>query len=468
MTKNRVCILKAVTMLALASVAFGTIAQAQTFTDLYNFGTNVGDPEKPFYSGIIAQGRDGSLYSTTPYGGAHGLGTVFKITLTGKLKVIHDFGGQQLSYGGLTLGTDGNLFGTTAQSGENNTGAVFEITPAGRFTILHKFTSKEGAQAFAPPIQGDDGYFYGTTTGGGTGGGYGTVYKVSGAGLFTVLHSFDNINGASPYAPLVQGADGSFYGTTNLGGTNGDGTVFKITRQGKFATLYSFDGTDGANPYAPLIQATHGSFYGTTYHGGTNGYGTVFKITRKGKITVLHSMSLSDGRGSCGGLVLGTDGNFYGTAAGDGGINTKGTIYRVGPKGRFKVVQDFAGLSGNGPLDTLLQHTAGTLYGTTWEGGNFGLCDGGCGVFYSENVVGLGTYAALVSSAGRVGKTVGILGQGFKGSTAVSFNGTPTQFRVVSNTFLEATVPTGATTGLVTVSTPTGNLVSKQNFRVVP
>jgi hypothetical protein len=114
-----------------------------------------------------------------------------------------------------------------------------------------------------------------------------------------------------------------------------------------------------------------------------------------------------------------------------------------------------------------LQQTAGTLYGTTWEGGNFGLCDGGCGIFYSENV-GLSPYAALVSSAGKVGKTVGILGQGFKGSTAVSFNGTSAQFTVVSNTFLKATVPTGATTGLVTVSTPTGNLVSNQNFRVVP
>jgi uncharacterized repeat protein (TIGR03803 family) len=461
------CILDSIKLAVLVVAFAATISQAQTFTDLYNFGTNVGDPERPFYSGIIAQGRDGNLYSTTPSGGAHNVGTVFKITLTGKLKVIHDFGAQQRSYGGLTLGTDGNLFGTTAQSGGENSGAVFKITPAGEFTILHKFTGREGAQAFAPPIQGDDGYFYGTTTGGGAGGGYGTVYKVSGTGVFTVLHSFDNIDGGSPYAPLVQGDDGSFYGTTNLGGTNGYGTVFKITSHGKFTTLYSFDGTHGANPYAPLIQATHRSFYGTTYHGGTNGYGTVFKITRKGKITVLHSMSLSDGRGSDGGLVLGTDGNFYGAAAGDGGINTKGTIYRIGPEGRFKVVQDFARLSGNAPLDTLLQHTAGMLYGTTWEGGDFGLCDGGCGIFYRENV-GLSPYAALVPSAGRVRQTVGILGQGFEGSTAVSFNGTSAHFTVVSDTFLEATVPTRATTGLVTVSTPSGNLTSKQNFRVIP
>jgi uncharacterized repeat protein (TIGR03803 family) len=467
MTKNRACILKAVTMQALASVSFCTIAQGQTFTDLYNFGTNLGDPEKPFYSGIIAQGRDGNLYSTTPSGGTNGLGTVFKITPAGKLKVIYNFDAtQQLSYSGLTLGTDGNLFGTTAQGSKNNTGTVFKITPTGELTILHNFTIREGAQAFAPPVQGDDGYFYGTTTGGGKSG-YGTVYKVTGTGLFTVLHSFDNIHGASPYAPLVQVADGSFYGTTNLGGPNGNGTVFKITSRGKFAMLYSFDGTHGANPYAPLIQATDGCFYGTTYHGGTNGYGTVFKITNNRKPTVLHSISLSEGRGATGGLVLGTNGNFYGTAAGDGGINTRGTIYRISPKGKFSVLHNFDGLDGNGPLDTLLQHTTGTLYGTTYEGGNVGLCNGGCGVFYSENV-GLGTYAALIPAVGKVGKTVGILGQGFKGSTAVSFNGTSARFAAVSNTFLKATVPTAATTGRVTVSTLSGNLVSKQNFRVVP
>ena len=75
-----------------------------------------------------------------------------------------------------------------------------------------------------------------------------------------------------PYAGLVQGSDGNFYGTTYDGGTNGYGTVFKISTNGVLTSLHSFTGTnDGANPYAGLVQGSDGNFYGTTYSGGTNG-----------------------------------------------------------------------------------------------------------------------------------------------------------------------------------------------------
>lgn len=95
----------------------------------------------------------------------------------------------------------------------------------------------------------------------------------------TTLHSFNGADGKNPNfdARLVQGRDGSFYGTTVNGGAGGYGTVFKITATGTLATVYSFNGgTDGRYPSGGLIQGTDGNFYGTTYSGGSSSNGTVF------------------------------------------------------------------------------------------------------------------------------------------------------------------------------------------------
>jgi len=155
--------------------------------------------------------------------------------------------------------------------------------------------------------------------------------------VFTSLYSFGGTNdGADPYARLVQGSDGNFYGTTEAGGTNNFGTVFKITTSGALTSLYSFSGTnDGANPDAGLVQGSDGNFYGTTATGGnTNlnsgfGYGTVFKVTTNGTLTGLHSFGgTNDGNAPYAGLVQGSDGNFYGTTGG-GGTNNAGTVFRL-------------------------------------------------------------------------------------------------------------------------------------------
>ena len=123
-------------LLALIAVAG---LQAQTFSVLYDFGSNSGDPSSPSYSGIAAQGRDGNLYSTAPKGGTC-CGAVFQITPAGKLKVIHNFTGSNndgaFPQSGLTLGTDGNFYGTTYEGGTVTAGAVFKITPSGTYTTL--------------------------------------------------------------------------------------------------------------------------------------------------------------------------------------------------------------------------------------------------------------------------------------------------------------------------------------------
>src|ERR1700675_2560578 len=120
-----------------------------------------------------------------------------------------------------------------------------------------------------------------------------TVAATPSGQVLTTLVSFDGSDGAEPLSSLIEGADGNFYGTTYGGGTNGEGTVFKITPTGSLATLYSFCSqascADGELPYAGLVQGSDGNFYGTTLEGGANGGGTVFKITPAGSLTTLYS-----------------------------------------------------------------------------------------------------------------------------------------------------------------------------------
>ena len=166
--------------------------------------------------------------------------------------------------------------------------------------------------------------------------GGGTVFRISTNGVYTSLYSFTGGNdGACPQAGLVRGSDGYFYGTTehneNGGyGEFGAGTVFRISTNGTLTSLYSFTGSnDGANPYAGLVQGSDGNFYGTTYGGGTNGYGTVFKISLNGALTSLYSFtSRNDGASPQAGLVQGSDGSFYGTTV-NGGQGGAGTVFRL-------------------------------------------------------------------------------------------------------------------------------------------
>lgn len=174
----------------------------------------------------------------------------------------------------------------------------------------------------------------------------------------------------------------------------------------------------------------------------------------------------NDGTSAFGGLVEATDGNFYGVTA-DGGTHRYGVIYQITPAGSYSILHNFDGSTpGNAlgflPSSTPIQHTNGKIYGATRAGGTnmFGL-------IYSLDL-GLPPFVRLVSTSGKVGTSIMILGQGFTAATAVSFNGTPATFSVRSDTYLKATVPDGATTGSVTVTTPTGTLQSNYPFRVHP
>src|SRR5580698_9886551 len=153
--------------------------------------------------------------------------------------------------------------------------------PAQTFTSLVSFNGDNGAfPASMSLVQGTDGNLYGTAPSGGANSG-GTVFKMTPTGTVTILYSFcaqiGCADGKAPLAGLVLATNGIFYGTTSSGGLNSGGTVFSITSGGALTTLHQFDSTiEGANPYAALIQAANGAFYGVTGEGGTHNYGTVF------------------------------------------------------------------------------------------------------------------------------------------------------------------------------------------------
>jgi len=492
-------------VLALAAIATQP-AQAQTFTSLYSFCAQTGCPDGYGPSAGLVQATDGNLYGDTTYGpiagicGNQGCGGVFNITTSGEWTRILDFGlGNGFSYAGLILGTDGNFYGTTYANGSTGVGCcgtVFKITASGTLTTLYSFCIQtgcpDGSYPYAGLIQPTDGNFYGTTSSGGASN-FGTVFKITPAGALTTLYSFCSqpkcTDGYTPEGSLVQGSDGNFYGTTDSGGA-AVGTVFKITSAGALTTLYSFcssggpdyiDCPDGASPEGSLVQGSDGNFYGTTQVGGANceadygaGCGTVFKITPAGALTTLYSFcsqgaypNCTDGSYPGAGLIQATDGNLYGTTTTDaGGANNDGTIFEITTSGTLTTLHSFDFTDGRDPVAGLVQDTDGSFYGTTFSGGSgCGQTSSGCGTVFSLSV-GLGPFVETVPTSGSVNTAVMILGTDLTGTTSVSFNGTAATFTVASATLITTTVPAGATTGTVTVITPSGTLTSNLPYTV--
>ena len=278
--------------------------------------------------------------------------------------------------GALVLGTDRNFYGTTGGGGTNaGFGTVFRISTNGALTSLYSFTGGNDGGSPNGLTLASDGNFYGTTDEGGSNN-WGTVFKITTNGVLTSLYSFTGGNdGANPEAALAQGSDGSLFGTTYDGGPyaglnvyNGYGTVFKISTNGVLTNLYSFTGGgDGGNPAAMLV-ASGANLYGTTPDDGANSWGTVFKISTTGAFTNLYSFTGGTDGGSPNGLVLASDGNFYGTAY-NGGTNGEGTVFKMSAGGSLTGLYSLLGGTNGANPEAALVQSGGTLYGTTYDGG---------------------------------------------------------------------------------------------------
>jgi uncharacterized repeat protein (TIGR03803 family) len=470
---------------AAITLSLAVRAQAQTVTFLAKFGGTNGS--QPW--GSVVQATDGNFYGTTAFGG-NGHGNVFRITPSGKVTSIYSFCPQTTCTDGAIpetapiLGSDGNLYGVTISGGNVSPtsfggGVLYRLTLAGKITVLHNFCSKTNCTDGSLPrgiIQASDGNFYGATNYGGTAG-VGTVFKVSPSGQLTVLHSSCSQancdDGGWLDFPPIQGRDGNFYGVTNQGGTEGGGVFYKLTAAGNYQVLHNFCETgscpDGSGPNA-VVQDAQGNFFGTTRYGGS-GSGTVFEFTSAGEYQVLHDLSLTGTMGlAFTALTLASDGNLYGTFGGgdpsNGGDAFLGGILEISPAGKVTTLHNFCGcgtpVSGYNPGASLLQGTDGNFYSTTLNGGmskeDFGT------VFKLSK--GLSPLVETVPVAGKVGKQIIILGNHLTGTTGVTFNGVQANFTVKSDTYIQATVPAGASTGTVSVITPSRTLKSNPQFVV--
>lgn len=486
------------------------VSPAQTYTKLVNFdGVHGSGPIGP-----LVQGTNGNLYGVTNAGGSSsycpnssGCGTVFEVTAGGKLTFLHNFCQKSkcadgaAPAAGLVLATNGNFYGMTSDNVANG-GTIFEITPAGKFTTLYSFCAKsancpDGEGPLGVLMQAGNGNLYGVTTAGGDythcAGGCGLIFEITLAGVYSTFHVFCSTtecthDGRNPRTGLIQATNGNYIGTTSGGGPGQSGVVYEITPSSKLTFLHDFCSqlhcTDGDDAGTPPIQATNGNLYGTTLGGGTNDGGTFYELTLAKQFTDLYDfcsqkigIACADGDNPTG-LVQGSDGNFYAAAPNGGtsslcGSSACGVLFEITSTGGYTLLYDFCSTAncadGGQPSGGLVQSTNGTFYGTTGIGGTGSGCAQGlgCGAIYTLSV-GLGPFVEALPNFGAAGRVVGILGSQLSGTTSVSFNGTQAKFTVVSNTLIEATVPTGAATGTIQVTTPEGTLSSNVAFQVSP
>jgi uncharacterized repeat protein (TIGR03803 family) len=460
--------------LALASTALtfslAVCAQAQTVDFLYQFSGNQGNAV-----GVI-QGTDGNFYGSGGTG-AYAKGQIFRMTPAGEVTTIYSFCAKSGCPDGTdvttppALGSDGYLYGVTGSGGNSsNSGTFYKMTLDGDITTLYSFCPASGCADGQYPngiILASDGNYYGTTELGGKHNG-GTIFSISPSGTFELLYTFctqsNCADGQNPLYPPVQGIDGNFYGTAYAGGAHNGGVIYQITGAGAYKVLYNFCSYQtscptGANP-APIVQDSKGNFFGTTVLGGNSNHGTVFEFTSANQYKVLHTFLGYDGSQPGSGLTLAGDGSFYGVTQGGGGPK-EGNIYKVSSAGVFKSIYVFRGNEGYDPFYGLFQGTNGSLYGTTAYGPS-PCC---YGMIYSVSD-SIGQLVETVPVAGKVGQSVIILGNGLMGSSSVKFNGKAATFTVESDTEIKATVPSGATTGKVSVVTATGTLNSSPQFVV--
>jgi uncharacterized repeat protein (TIGR03803 family) len=471
-------------LVLLAFSAMAGVSSAQTFATLFSFDDS--DGASPAFPSLT-QGLDGNFYGTTAGGGTQGAGTIFDISPQGTFTTVYSFcvlkrcEDGKSPRAGVILGTDGTFWGTTEFGGRVvggfGQGELFRMIPGEMPESQYVFGSRVGDKPFSAPVQAANGGIYVTTPVGGrpdTGSlssDTGAILKLPGdAGSYDFCANKRCPDGRNPYGGLVQGSDGNLYGTTSSGGAGNAGTVFKIpTKLKPLTRLHSFETTDGSYPYAALIQAADGNFYGTTELGGANGAGTVFQITPAGTLRSLYSFcaqaSCIDGKTPVAGLTQATDRNLYGTTE-LGGANGAGTIFQVTSGGTLTTLYSFCAqpscADGGNPLSGLLQATDGNFYGAASVGG----ADNDGTIF--TLATGLSPFVKTLPSVGKVGLSLYVLGTDLTGATSVSFNGTSATFTVVSSTEITTSVPTGATTGPVTVTTPSGTLSSNVIFRVIP
>jgi uncharacterized repeat protein (TIGR03803 family) len=410
------------------------ITPTGVLTTLHSFtGSDGVNPYSP-----PVQGKNGSYYGVTAGS------TAYSITSSGTFKLLTtSLPGR--SFAPLILASDGNFYGTTAEGGTFNDGTVFRMSATGAFKIIYSFDGTHGSNPHGPVVQGSDGFLYGTTSSGGSiASAAGVVFKLSTGGAITVLHEFDGTSTTDGYSPipgLVAATDGNFYGATTSGNAGSAlyGTLFKITKSGAYSVLYVFDFTHGANQSATSMQHTNGILYGLP-SGGAGGVGVFYSLA-EGISPFVSLMTTSGTAGQTveilGNGLTGTTSVMFGSGSASFTVvsntymtavvpasGTTGTVTVTTPSGTlkskqiFKVIPVISSFSPtSGPVGTQVTITGTGLTGATKV--TFG------GVKATSYTVNSGTQiTAAVPTGAKTGK-IGVTTAGGIANSKTIFTVTP-------------------------------------------
>jgi uncharacterized repeat protein (TIGR03803 family) len=388
---------------------------------------------------------------------------VFSIGSNGGYRYVYSF--PTLSSGlvvfGLTPSLNGQSYGSAETPGVAPTvSELFSITLGGRVTTYPYNPATQGG-IFNREVQSPDGYMYAIF---GVENGSFSFNRLDYAGTPTSLYTFPP-NQGQPGEVLFLGKDGAFYGLTLMNNRTEAG-IFRLTKSGSFSWVVPSFATGGVNYGIALIQAGNGNFYGTLPEGGSAGAGSIYQVTPAGQMTTLYEFS-DVNLGIPETLIQADDGMLWGTARGrfNTGFNGYSSIFRLNPNTSvFQTIYKMKNGGVTGACECwMIQGSDGNFYGTTENEGTYQL-----GTIFQLDAGLPPPKPHIVSfgpTAGSVGQKVLLWGSNLLGATAVDFNGTPASaFVVASGQGIWADVPSGATSGPITVTTPNGTFTTKQNF----
>jgi len=364
--------MKTTMLVALLCLAGTCFAQTYTYSTFVAFSNQ---SKGPVFPGNLIIDSQGNLYGTSELGGAHGMGTVFKVSPKGVVTTLHSFAGLPSDgfwpFGPPVRDSAGNLYGITEYGGmgceSDGCGTIFKVTPTGKETLLYEFSNgTDGAFPVAGLARDTAGNLFGVSYDNASDS---IIFKLTPQRVFSSLQTFA-VDLHGDYL-LIRNSAGDLFGNLYPWSMAPNGSVFELTPQGQETTLYTFSGAaDGGNPTGKLTQDATGNLYGSAVSGGSANAGVAFKISTTGVYSVLYSFcqqpSCSDGSDPLGWITLDSTGNLYGVT-GSGGTTNNGVFYKITPSGIETVLYNFA--SGQNPTNQetgLVMDKAGNFYGAIY------------------------------------------------------------------------------------------------------
>ena len=238
-------------------------------------------------AGKLALAQDGRLYGMTYFGGANDRGCIYSVGTDGVFTLLHSMAaadGAGDSYSRLVVSSDGYLYGTSPYGGAHDGGTLFRVSTTGEFEVIHAFASPGSSEAAEPTkglVEGPDGMLYGSAYRGGAQD-LGVIYRIAkdGSQLSVILDYAEFGRGLRPAGELALGSDGQLYGAAFKGGIRGLGQYFRVTLDGQYTKLHQADRDlkESSALIGQMVELAPGEFYGLTETGGKYTQGTLFKL----------------------------------------------------------------------------------------------------------------------------------------------------------------------------------------------